>query len=573
MKKKFLCLFLTLLLFASVLPGITLFAEQEAPFTMTVTTQDGTDPVIGGHNKYKLNLKFVIASRNAVFGNAITFDRLEWANGSLTLNKTVSAEENKLILSDQLISFREVDDGKTVTFRLYWHTEEESNPEPLNVDFKLIAQDPSLTVRAVVQQTSVAPGSDVTILYEAQNIGNVPVQYVTIYDDDVCSLLQIRFIDTMEREADRLAPGETFSKSVTLKLDSTLKIKPYITYFYEKRLDETGEETQIAVNEILPTVSLTCETYSVANKGDTMHFSYTIHNTSPVPLTNVRVYDADSSEANLVNTPFDLDPDAVFKGSFDAVITRSGFYKFKVNYTYEGADGDLEISAKTERSIRIPSEVSFKITGISPNTISEPGNMVFSLTVENAGSTELTDLSITEENGLMEPLSLNIIIPGSINGKNGELTRSVTVHIPTTGTKLKFNLGYRIDGEYATTNTTYTVDFDQPLQTPETSESAPTPAAQDSQTSSTLYWILFGLLLLLLIAGAIVFLLILRHRFSPDDNRPVYRRIDAGFDETDEADYLYNDPSEPYDEEAEPVPQDDNTDEEGVRIYNGTRHE
>ena len=266
-------------------------------------------------------------------------------------------------------------------------------------------------------------------------------------------------------------------------------------------------------------------------------------------------------------------------GSSKLPVTKSGYYKFKILYSYEGADGQKELSAKTDKQVRLPNEVFMDISSVSPEIITEPGDMTFTLNIENGTAYELRNLSITEENNLFEKIELtNIVIPAMKNGTAGTYTYRITVAIPATDTRVRFNLSYNINGEVSTINTSYDVRFALPGQTatPTISVTATPDNTVDDEGSNLLIWVLICILILLILLILIIVLLFLRKgKGGPEEPHSVKRRIGAGYadDEDDSDDYYDDDELEeiPVDESYGGDVTDSDYDDDGVKIYRGRK--
>lgn len=180
------------------------------------------------------------------------------------------------------------------------------------------------------------------------------MSYVTILDDQITKLLGKSYIYSNTRSNESLAVGHSIEESILIELDQTIVSKPVVTYAYIESGKTEGTETTITVDEVVPELTLTCDNYSVAAKGDKHKFNYTIKNPSQeLDLTNVYVYDGDTANAAVVYGPFTLAAGQSYSGSYEIPVSTSGFYKFKVTYSYSGADETKEVSAKTAKSIEI----------------------------------------------------------------------------------------------------------------------------------------------------------------------------------------------------------------------------
>ena len=243
-------------------------------------------------------------------------------------------------------------------------------------------------------------------------------------------------------------------------------------------------------------------------------------------LTNVYVYDGDTANAAVVYGPFTLAAGQSYSGSYEIPVSTSGFYKFKVTYSYSGADETKEVSAKTEKALKLPNDVSFTIDSISPEVITEAGDVTFTLLIENGTASMLQNITITEENKLMDPVNIDVIIPAASNGTNSKFTQDVTVNIKESGTKLRFVLTYKMDGETSTLKTSYDVMFNDILTPPTATIPATEAPIQENKGIPAFVWILIGILVLILIATGIVLLILFKNRAAAKNNKSIYRKVD-----------------------------------------------
>ena len=580
MKRKLLCIFLALTMILALLP-VTALAEPDQeptgdPLIFVVASATGNDIILGGENGYTAPLVFSVEAANSTeenpgFGQEITLVKIENTSTKQVFDLAdihLSAEDTSYLVPAALtnaVKFREIDAGKQVVFTLTWKDAEDKQHTTDTV-LSLMAATPSVEIRVTPDQLSVVPGTVVSIVYEVVNTGNVPLQYLTIADSEICSLINRPYVYTATLSTDVLNPGETKAETVMVELDASIHLQPEVSFAYNsKAYSQAGPAADIAVTEVLPTLTLSCDNYSVAEQGALHTFKYTINNTSPVQLFNIYVFDSDGADAVMVAGPLTLDPGQSYSGTYELAVNTKGFYKFKVLYSYDGASQPQELFAKTDKELKLPNDVSLTIQSITPDTITAPGEVTFALQLENGTLSNLKNIVITEENGLMVPRNLNIIIPAAAGGISSKYPLTVTVDVPATGTNVNFILSYSIDGETATTQAAYTVNFSpvnptaapEATATPSLATEEPTDPVEEER-SSLLIWILVGVLILIVIA--ILIILLLPQKNDPEPITHVRRKM------VNEA--LFDAAEEDAPEEAD-VPAEDDTDTEGVKIYKG----
>ena len=521
------------------------------------------------NNNSSVKLQFRFNARNETFSEDFTILSItnEATKDVYSVNKSLTVNDSSYTFeTDVYIPSTKV--GKTVEFTLNWKDFSGASRQT-SAEIEVVAPNPELSVEAIVDSASTAPGTLTEVKYIIKNTGNVPVKKILIKDKAVSD---INGLDTFTSD-DYLSVGGTIIKFVSFVLDGELTLSPSVTFTYDgKGYESKGESLKIASKEIIPEVSLTCETYIVAEKGADHVFNYQITNTSPLKLTNIRVYDSDSENAKLIEEIESLEVSQSTSGSYTIPIEKSGFYKFKIVYTYEGADGDKELSAKTDKSLKLPNEVFMQVSKAEPENITEPGKIKITLLIENSTNYELRDLVITEESNLIDKVTLkNIIIPAMKNGEPGQYSYTAEVDILKDQTALLFNLGYSINNEHSTINASYIVNF---VKVSASASPTPTSAVITPNNDNTgLLIIILAVLFLLIILAVIIVLFILKNKNSKK-NTPSKKRAANTFD--DEFDEYEFDQNEFYIEETEieqletdtlDMEFDDDMDDEGVKIY------
>lgn len=568
MKKSLLTIFS--LLFTLILSVNVCFAEPSQtpsavpPMVFSVNSQKGNQVV---YDNSSATVTFTVSGRNNGFSENFTLEKIvnKSTEYPYNLNSTAIAVGDDAWSYTTQVSFSSTDIGKSVEFWLYWK-DFAGTDRIEKASINVVAPKPELSIEAVVDSPSAAPGTLVQIKYVIKNTGNVPVKNILIKDKAVTD---INGLDTFTTD-DYLSVNGTIIKFVSVVLDGELNLSPIATFTYDgKPYENEGEGVKIFSQDIMPAVSLTCDSYIATQKGADHTFNYQITNTSTVKITNIRVYKSDADNAELIEEIPELAVSQSVSGSYTAPVEKSGFYKFKIVYTYEGADGDKEISAKTDKSIKLPNEVFLQVSKVEPLEITEPGKVKFTLLIENSTNYELRDLSITEESNLIDKINLsNIVVPAMKNGEPGTYSTTVEVDIYNDETTVLFNLSYTLNGEHTTINTNYVVNFAKASPTPTVTQ---TPAPQNNdKDNSGLLIIILVILFLLIILALIVVLVILKNKNNPkpknskkrvysDDD---YEEFDEEFDETE---FFIEDTSEEIIDTD--ISLDDDLDDEGVKIY------
>lgn len=571
MKKSLLTIFT--LLFTLILAVNVCFAEPSQtpsavpPMNFKVYYNNEQKVVVNkDNNNSSVKLEFRFTAWGEKFSEDFTLISItnEATKDVYNVNKSVTVNDSEYSFkTDVYIPSTKV--GKAVEFTLNWQDFSGASRQT-SAEIEVIAPKPELSIEAVVDSPSAAPGTLVQIKYVIKNTGNVPVKNILIKDKAVTD---INGLDTFTTD-DYLSVNGTIIKFVSVVLDGEINLSPIATFTYDgKSYENDGEGVKIFSQDIMPAVSLTCDSYIASQKGADHTFNYQITNTSSVKITNIRVYKSDAANAELIEEIPELAVSQSVSGSYTAPVEKSGFYKFKIVYTYEGADGDKEISAKTDKSIKLPNEVFLQISKVEPQEITEPGKVKFTLLVENSTNYELRDLVITEESNLIDKISLNnIVVPAMKNGEPGIYSTTVEVDIYNDETTVLFNLSYAVNGDHSTINTNYVVNFLKASPTPTISS---TPNTQPNEKdNSGLLIIILAILFLLIVLALIIVLVILKNKNNPTPSgtkKRVYAdAYDDEFDEDfDESEFYIEDTSEEIVETD--ISLDDDLDDEGVKIY------
>ena len=564
MKKNFLCIIMILMLAIGCLPCFNILAQND-PFYLAATPGDSVNEIIipNKDGSYTASVDFILTSKSATgFGEKITLVSLTNTSSGKTTDLDIQLDSSLRSWTYSLKNhqFRAIDAGKTIVFELNWR-DASGTDRKSSCEISIKAAAPAVSITVDIDKTSVIPGGAVRLKYEVINTGNVPLSYVTILDDQITRLLGKSYIYSNTRSNEALAVGHSIQESILIELDQTIVSKPVVTYAYIESGKTEGKEATITVEEVVPELTLTCDNYSVAAKGDKHKFNYTIKNPSQeLDLTNIYVYDSDTANAAVVYGPFTLSAGQSYSGSYEIPVSSSGFYKFKVTYSYSGADDTKEISAKTEKALKLPNDVSFTIDSISPEVITEAGDVTFTLLIKNGTASMLQNITITEENKLMEPVNIDVIIPAASNGTDSKFTQDVTVNIKESGTKLRFVLTYKMDGETSTLKTSYDVIFNDILTPPTATVPATEPPIEKNKGIPAFVWILIGILVLILIATGIVLLILFKNRAAAKNNKSIYRKVN---------DDIFDEPS---DEDGN-FPEDDSYDNDGFDDYDDSSYD
>lgn len=512
--------------------------SDKPPFTFTVTTADGKNEIIQGENS-DLQLVFNITPNKT---EDFTILKIEnYSTGSYPLDSERFVNKNSSTVSyTENVYFDPVTSDQTVSFILHWE-DFAGNSRKTSASFKIKVAVPKLTVTAT-PDGPVVPGAPVVIKYHIANVGNVPVKNILLQDPTAA----FHSSNVIFSPEDSLVPGAVFERQATIVIDGEITLSPTVTYFYNgNSYSADGAEEKLSATEVIPTLSLSCDKFTADYKGALHEFSYTITNTTEVKLINVYVYDGDGEDAGVIEGPFEIEPGAVYTGEYKTVVDKSGYYKFKITYSYEGADGEKEQTAKTEQPLEIPNEILFTVEKATPEKLDDSGKMTFTLLVKNPTSNELRNVTIEEFTGLIDTIKLPNAIPASY-GANVTLFRyEVPVSIPTEATQVQFFLNYTINDEAFTLNTSYDIEYVGSLgevtPTPDTQLTPAvthTPSIGNENDNRFDYKLLLIFLLIFLFIFLLVFIIVLfilkNKKDAKTANISVRRKMTDAFDDFDD---------------------------------------
>ncbi len=566
----------------------------EPPMIFSVATVDGSSSlVLSEIANSAVKLVFNISPKGSGFSEEFTIQKIVNTSNNYVYDYNRKVEKGTpgwAYTTD--VTFTNTDAGKSITFELHW-TDFSGKSRVEKAQIKVEAPVPQLTV-TTASVDPVIPGVPVEIKYTIKNTGNVALKNVLLSDATV-SYLNSGFTFTPDSF---LAPGETIEKTASIIVDGEIKLAPEVSFSYNNSTRTVkGEEFKLSAQEVIPSISLTCDNYTVDKKGVTNKFNYTITNTTQVPLTDIFIYDSDSDGARLVDTVQMLEVGQTHTGSYELSVTKSGYYKFKIHYKYQGADMDKQQFAKTDKPIKLPNEVFFDIIKVSPESLNGPGKMTFTVLVENDTVDELRDLTLSEANNLFDRIVLsNIVVPAAVGGEKGKFQYDFTVDVPLGTTQIQLTLNYMIGGELAVLNTSRDIIITESYTPVPTETVSPTasPNQSDSPKNSLLLWIWICIFILLLLIALIIVLIVVRTKVKKNTEPvSVKRKVSTSFEDPDGEDEDYDDyddsdtfASEPLDAElSEPTiitdidnldeefgeAFDDDYDDEGVKIYKGKK--
>ncbi len=558
--KRFLCI---ALIFILCLGCISVSAEKDDYLSFHVEPASGSEAVVLPSDT--VSLKFYVSAKSSSFEKDFKIEKIVNCSTNKAISESeisVSGTKNREDIGTFDVSVNSADVGKKIEFELFWQDSDGQHSTKTAVD--TVAFSPKVSVSANVSSDAVVPGESVTVTYEVTNKGNVPISFVTVTDPAISALAGKDYIFKMKNKSTVLPVGEVIEESVTVKPNSDISVAPVVTFEYNGTVyEEKCSPSVIEVNEIIPTLSINAEAYSVSELNGSLNFNYTVKNSTSTVLKNIKVYNGDTDDAQVVYSVDSLNIGEEITGIFSLNITKSGFYKLKVLYSYDGASSEKEVSAKTLKAVRLPGEVSLSVASVVPSTITSPGEITFRLRIENKANSPLKDVTISEASNLAKKTSVASVISAGTPDMSSVYDRDVTVVIPADNTVISFILTYHLDDEEYALKLDYNVKFDAPLETTEP-QSTFIPAATGAPIipvdptpsgNNGLVWIIVGSAILLALACGIVFLLVLKGNISGLAPIPSVKRSADEIFEPDDSNTLFD-------------VSDDAEDDEDVKIFN-----
>ena len=527
-----------------------------APFTFSVTTVDGKKESLYAGSSLSLIFKVAPKGTENFKISKIVNDDLgfpyEYSNETIDGTSVWQKSED--------VHFNEATSDKNVTFTLHWQ-DFDGNERKTTATFKLIVAKPKLTVSASIEG-AVVPGAPTVIKYHIANVGNVTVKNVLL-QDPTAAYLDNSIIFSPE---EILAPGAIFERQASIVLDGEATLSPSVSFLYNNEtFTASGESVKLIATDVIPVLTLSCDKLIADYKGAMHTFNYTITNTSQVVLKNVYVYDGDDETAGVVDGPFDIEVGAVHTGTYQTQVDKAGYYKFKITYSYDGADGEKQQSAKTDEAIKLPGDIYMEIVKATPEKLDDTGEMTFTILVSNGSGAELKNLAIEEESSLIDRIELDSTIPPATDTSPSQFKYDVTVKIPTEATFVQFNLRYTINDELFIINAGYPIEYIGGTTTPEATPTeviviaTPTITPVDNESNFDLILLLLLIFLIIFILLFIIIFIILKNKKNAKTmNISVKRKITTALDDFDDEDF---EDFEDFDEEGNPIVTEDNLDE------------
>lgn len=415
------------------------------------------------------------------------------------VNKTLAAGESYSFSVTCGVSTSDLGSSNTYVV-VDWSSDNHSGSK--NVPFKVARQEDEvqLTFTRSISKTTVKAGDSVKLTYSLKNTGSADITNLSIADpavpDGVASGLSLK-------------AGASKSVSKTITASETVTSTPKATFtaaggshtkqVESKKITVSGGDAKLSVSAIVDK--------ALINAGDSVTFTLALRNDSTVAVNNITVTDdqgnavksglsiAASSEGNTKTETF----------TYQTTLSSPRAVSFKVSYP-SGNETKTITSSPVVVNINgqpfisaAPTNVSITATA-EPVSLTLPGEVTFTVTVENIGDVALKDVTVSESRlgsiGTFATLG---------TGEKQTLTKKATVSAP--GNYLFQVTAQDGDGmQYSASSANIAI-------------SSPTTTATDDKLNpsggdslSTLFIIMIVIVVLIIIAGITLAVLVMQEK-------------------------------------------------------------
>lgn len=415
------------------------------------------------------------------------------------VNKTLAAGESYNFSVTCGVSTSDLGSSNTYVV-IDWSSDSHSGSK--NVPFKVSKQEEQvqLTFTRSISKTTVKAGDSVKLTYSLKNTGSADITNLSIADpavpDGVASGISLK-------------AGASKSVSKTITASETVTSTPKATFtaaggshtkqVESKKITVSGGDAKLSVSAIVDK--------ALINAGDTVTFTLALRNDSTVAVNNITVTDdqgntvksglsiAASAEGNTKTQTF----------TYQTTLSSPRAVSFKVSYP-SGSETKTVTSSPVVVNINGQPFISAAPTNVSitasadPVSLTLPGEVTFTVTVENIGDVALKDVTVSESRlgaiGTFATLG---------TGEKQTLTKKVTVSAP--GNYLFQVTAQDGDGmQYSASSANISI-------------SSPTTTATDDKLNpsggdslSTLFIIMIVIVVLIIIAGITLAVLVMQEK-------------------------------------------------------------
>ena len=415
------------------------------------------------------------------------------------VNKELSAGDSYTFSVTCGVSTSDLDSSNTYVV-VDWSSENHSGSKRVPFTVSKEEETVSLTFTRSISKTTVNAGDQVKLTYSLKNTGTAKITNLSITDpavpDGVASGISLS-AGGSKTVSKTITASETVTS--TPKASFTANGSTHTKSVDSKKITVNGGDASLSVSAIADK--------ALINSGDTVTFTIAIRNDSTVAVNNITVTD---DQGNTVKSGLSIAASAENNTktetfTYQTTLTSPRAVTFKVSYP-SGDETKTVTSSPVVVNINgqpflsaTPTNVSISATA-DPTTLTLPGEVTFTITVENIGDVTLKDVEVSESRlGTLGTFSTLAV------GEKQTLTKKTTVS--AAGNYLFQVTAQDEDGmKYSSSSGTVTISSNTPTATDNTLN----PSGGDSL--STLFIIMIVIVVLIIIAGITLAVLVMQEK-------------------------------------------------------------
>ena len=416
------------------------------------------------------------------------------------VNKTIAAGGSYSFSITCGISTSDLNSSNTYVV-VDWASDSHNGTKKVPFTVKHQAEQAALTFTRSISKTSVKAGDSVKLTYSLKNTGSADISGLKITDpavaDGVVSGLSLK-AGASKTITKTIQPTETVTS--TPKATFTAGGRSHTQTVDSKKITVAAGEPKLSISAIVDK--------ALINSGDTVTFTIALRNDSSVAINNIDITDSlghtiksglsigASLENNTKTQTF----------TYQTSLTSPQSVTFKATYP-SGEETKTATSSAVVVNINGQPFISSTSSNISitatadPATLALPGDVTFTVTVENIGSVALKDVAVTESRlGTLGTFSTLEI------GEKQTLTKQVTVSAP--GSYL-FQVTAKDSDDMQYSASSENISVSEPVAATATDDTL-NPSGSD--TLSTLFIIMLVIVGLIIIAGITLAVLVMQEK-------------------------------------------------------------
>ena len=243
--------------------------------------------------------------------------------------------------------------------------------------------------------------SDAVLYYEGEvleEFGNIRSGQVKEYNDSDFAI-----------EADQL--GQDLEFVVQYELDGSTEM-----------VSDTLQIAKKAANvKVATDVDVDNDTIS---EGDKVLFTFTIENQGDVAITGAKLTASPLNNGNTIGDQFDLEPGKIQKITYSVEVSKDITVKPVLTFEADGKSQDQDFDSV---SIKVSDATMDVMLSAASQTADEDGNVDFTLTIENTGNTDFTNLKVYDPYNYRVPTDQTTLAAGD------KMTATKTLQVGNSG--------------------------------------------------------------------------------------------------------------------------------------------